>query len=83
VRFHFMADLSELEDYHSSLRVDAVNIIKPNIGKLLSIQTCTRSRIVSMGVAVANLALGGILKNYSDKASFDAEVRHVSKAPPE
>jgi hypothetical protein len=81
-RFHFLADLGDLDDYHSSLRVEAVALLKANLAKCISIQTFARSRIVSMGVAVANLALGGIMKNHPDRASLEIEMRRLAKTPP-
>lgn len=37
----------------------------------------TRSKLVAMGISVANLALGGSIRAHATRATFDAELAHA------
>ena len=75
--FHTFWDLRDLVQYHSSVRVVSTNVLLSNRPKVLSIHTLSTSKIVAMGVAVANLALGGMIENHTNAASFEGALRHV------
>ncbi len=76
---HLFVDFQRLDTYESGLRTRATAHLggqRQNIGGL---HVLVRSRLVAMGVAVANLALGGIIRAHSQRASFsealDRELR--------
>lgn len=74
---HTFWDLRDLVNYHSDVRVLSTNVLLANRKKLASVHTLSTSKIVSMGVSVANLALGGIIKNHKTAVSFELAVREV------
>ncbi len=67
--FHYFYDLWDLQVYDSPVRVDLTNYHRA-VG-LQSLHALTRSRVVAMGVAVANLALGNRITVHSGRESFD------------
>src|SRR3954470_12408897 len=71
-RLHTFWDLRDLVNYHSDVRVCSTNALLAQRGKkLVSVHTLSTSRIVAMGVSVANLALGGIIQNHKTAMSFE------------
>jgi hypothetical protein len=74
---HTFWDLRDLVQYHSNVRVVSTNVLLNNRPRVLSVHTLSNSKIVSMGVAVANLALGGIIENHTTAASFEAALRQL------
>ncbi len=74
---HTFWDLRELVQYHSAVRVVSTNVLLNHRAHLLSVHTLSTKKIVAMGVAVANLALGGMIENHTTAASFDGALRHV------
>ena len=72
---HAFWDLGKLSKYHSEVRICATRLLLAQRHKVLSLHTFTRSKLVSMGVAVANLALGGIVQIHPDKESYEAALR--------
>ncbi|HKU37168.1 MAG TPA: hypothetical protein VJR89_03455 [Polyangiales bacterium] len=77
-KLHTFWDLRDLVNYHSDVRVCSTNALLAQKGKKLSaVHTLSTSKIVAMGVSVANLALGGIVQNHKSAVSFEAAVRAV------
>ena len=74
---HTFWDLRELTNYHSDVRVYSTNVLLAHRSRLTSVHTLSTSKIVAMGVSVANLALGGIITNHKTAASFESAVRGV------
>jgi hypothetical protein len=74
---HTFWDVRDLLSYHSEVRVLCTNVLLANRKKLAAVHTLSRSKIVAMGVSVANLALGGIIENHKTIASFELAVRQV------
>jgi hypothetical protein len=74
---HTFWDLRDLINYHSDLRVCSTNALLANRTDLLSLHTLSTSKIVAMGVAVANLALGGIITSHKSAMSFESAVREA------
>jgi hypothetical protein len=67
--FNYFYDLWDLHVYDSPVRIDMTNYHR-TVG-LRSLHTLTRSRVVAMGIAVANLALGNRITVHSSRESFD------------
>jgi hypothetical protein len=65
-------DAAALERYDSSLRTDLTSYFRARMKQIRRLDVFTQSRIVSMGVSVASLALGGLVKSHTDAASFRA-----------
>jgi hypothetical protein len=72
-------DLEAMEQYHSDVRVLCTQALLRNRSKVVAIQTLATNRIVKMGVAVANVALGGRIRNTEDRAEFDSLLRKASR----
>jgi len=72
-------DASRLERYDSVLRTRLTHHFREHLRQVSRIDVLVKSRIVAMGVAVASLALGGIVKSRADTTSFrsalEAELR--------
>jgi hypothetical protein len=73
--FDYFYDLWNLRVYDSPVRVDLTEFHR-KVG-LRSLHTLTRSRVVAMGVAVANLALGNRITVHSSRESFDQRLGAV------
>jgi hypothetical protein len=76
--FDYFYDLWDLQGYDSPVRVDFTNFHR-KFG-LRSLHALTRSRVVAMGVAVANLALGNRITVHSGRESFDARLAELCRA---
>ena len=72
----FFYDLWDMDTYESGVRVDLTNYHLRHRSLLTALHTCTRSRIVRMGVAVANVALR-IIEQHEDRAAFERVLRRA------
>jgi len=63
-------DWWELTGYDSDARLKLTDWIFWIRGKIIGSHILVRSKIVSMGVSIANLALGGMLTVYTDRSEF-------------
>jgi hypothetical protein len=72
-------DLWDLQAYASALRVDLTNWHLKNRSLLHALHTVTQSRLVKMGVTVANVALG-VIKQHEDMRSFEAALAQAISA---
>jgi hypothetical protein len=70
-------DLSELVNYHSDVRIFSTRVLLAHRKQIITMHTFTRSKLVAMGVSVANLALGGIITAHARRASFDAALNEL------
>jgi hypothetical protein len=61
-------DLGDMRSYDSVMRVRWTDWVQEHIRQVESLDVIARSKLVTMGVAVANLALGGIIKVHSGRA---------------
>ena len=64
-------DLEALVNYHSDVRVLCTQALVRNWARVGDLHTLAKNRVVKMGVAVANVALRGRIKNTEDRAEFD------------
>jgi hypothetical protein len=60
-RVHVFFHMPMMRTYDSKLRTALTDRFLPDLKRLAALHTLTGSRIVAMGVAVANLALGRII----------------------
>jgi hypothetical protein len=70
-------ELGELVSYHSDVRIYSTNVLLANRSQLESLHTYSTSKVVAMGIAVANLALGGIITAHKTRDSFDQALRRA------
>jgi hypothetical protein len=76
----FFYDLWDMDTYESGVRVELTDYHLRHRPMLTALHTCTRSRIVRMGVSVANVALR-IIEQHEDRAAFElALARAVERA---
>ncbi len=69
---HTFHDWSEVSGYSPKARkvlTDGVASLRP---KMRSVHILFSSRLLAMGISVANAVLGGYIKAYGDRQSFDA-----------
>jgi flavin-binding protein dodecin len=71
-RLQVFWDLGEHVNYHSDVRVYCTRVLLKHRPHFAALHAYSRSRIVSMGVAVANLAIGGIAQIHTSQEHFDA-----------
>jgi len=71
LRPHIFNDWEELTGYTSEARLELTAWTAKNVGSLQGIHVLLKSKLVAMGISVANLATGGITKSYSDRATFE------------
>jgi hypothetical protein len=72
-------DLGAMEHYHSDVRVLCTQALLRNWSKVDKVQTLAKNRIVKMGVAVANVALHGRIKNTESRAHFESLLREAAR----
>jgi hypothetical protein len=74
---HVFHDWSEMTNYESHTRKRLTDYVEAVKSKLLSSHILFRSRIVAMGVSVANLVLNQRLSTYTDKEKFTASMVRI------
>jgi len=73
-RLHIFCDWAEMTGYESDVRSAFTQWAATHRSKV-TFHLLVGSKLVAMGVSVANLALGGILVGYTNRTSFDAALR--------
>ena len=77
-RCHAFWDLEAMVSYESAVRIECTRALLDNPGRVGAIQALARSKVVRMGVAVANLALQNRITMYMERGPFEAALReHV------
>ena len=71
---HLFHDTTQLRKYETGYRVEMTNLFRAEKDRMLSLQALVTSKIVAMGAAVANLAMGGIVKIYAREAQFEEAI---------
>lgn len=87
VRFDWFGDYGEMTGYDSQMRISLSDFTATNKSNIDTIAILVRSKIVAMGVSVANLAVGGKIDVYANRESFEhalseATLRSRTKAQP-
>jgi hypothetical protein len=67
---YVFADIEDMSNYDSRLRVELTAAFSPDRARIAALHVLLKSKLVAMGVSVANLALGGIVKTDNDRAKF-------------
>jgi hypothetical protein len=70
-------DLGDLVNYHSDVRVLCTQALVRNWSKVANLQALATNRVVKMGVAVANVALRGRLRNTESRDEFEMLLRNA------
>lgn len=68
-----LVDFWDMEGYDSQFRIETQEWGRTRQKSLGKVYLLTRSKLVSMGAAVANLAIGGLLRTFTRKDEFDRE----------
>jgi hypothetical protein len=63
-------DAESLENYDSTLRTSLTDRFVRDRKRLSELHVLVRSKIVSMGVSVANMALGGMVVSHTERSTF-------------
>jgi hypothetical protein len=71
-------DMIRLEHYESPLRVGMTEWLLPRRTQVV-VHCLFRSKLVAMGVSVANLALGGIITTYTARSPFQAAFERAQR----
>lgn len=71
----------DMPTYDSQMRTEWTGWLLRHRSRLESLHVLARSKLVLMGVSVANLALGGIVKTHETTATFERAL-HTSGFPP-
>jgi hypothetical protein len=74
---HVFWDMSEVANYHSEVRTRATSVLAAHRDQLVSVQVFSLSKVVEMGVAIANLSVGGLIEHHSSRDQFDAALRRA------
>lgn len=73
-------DFSGMPTYDSELRVACTKWIQAHASFVPKIHVVVRSKMVAMGVSVANLALGGIIQTYTQRTgAFEKALANLSR----
>jgi hypothetical protein len=72
-------EMAEMVNYDSTLRTQLTNHFAQNRSKIASLHVFTRSRLVAMGVSVANLALGRIITVHPHAAAFYEALDQIAR----
>lgn len=76
-------DFENASSYDSELRVKMTEWSRKNAKAMTAHHILTTSKIVAMGVAVANLALGATIKAHTKRATFEEALRReIGASPP-
>jgi hypothetical protein len=63
-RLKFFFDFWQMPTYDSEMRTEWPGFLVTHRARVDEIHVVARSKLVAMGVAVANIALGGVIKSY-------------------
>lgn len=70
-------DAENLEGYEPELQTSATQWIKANKALVTAQHMLVRSRLTQLGVSVASLALGAVIKGYTSRSQFEAALRQA------
>ena len=76
--FHLFNDSEALSSYDPELRVLMTRWVERSRPRLIKNHVLVRSKIVAMGVAVASMLLGDIMRMHSDRRSFESAVGDIT-----
>lgn len=71
-RLSLFVDAEAMDSYDSPIRTELTAAVFPDRARYDAVHVLVRSKMVAMGVTVANLALGGIVHSHTERATFKA-----------
>lgn len=74
---HLFFDTETMTSYDSPLRTELTARFVPDRKRIASFYVLVQSKLVTMGIGVANIALGGIVHATADRAQFKARLGAV------
>ena len=74
-------DWVEMTGYESRCRQRLTSWSVEHLSAFGEVHLALRSKIVAMGVQVANIALGGFIRTYTDRAAVEMELRRAMRVP--
>jgi hypothetical protein len=77
---HLFVDAERVSSVHPDARVLSTDVLKEHRTAVLSAHVLTKTALVRMALAVANLAMGGFLRGYKARAEWTRELDHVLAA---
>jgi hypothetical protein len=77
-RLTLFVDAEQLQGYDPPIRTMPTDWIKKNAQKVAVQHMLVKSQIARMGLAVAGLALGTVIKGHTTRLDFDAALRAVT-----
>lgn len=81
-RLTILADFWTMPGYDSGFRLELTEWVAKHRPQMEPLHLVTRSQLVSMGAAVANIALGGLIQIHTLRASYDVVVRRLAASAP-
>jgi hypothetical protein len=72
-------DLEAMTDYHTDMRTHCTQVILSNRTNVTRLTVIAKSKLTKMGVAVANVALGGIIEMIDGRSAFDLALRLAAR----
>ncbi len=76
-KLYVFHDWLDMTGYESSCRQQLTAWTAETRGSLAELHIAFRSKLVAMGVQVANLALGGLIRMHEDRSSLERELRRA------
>ena len=77
-----MNDADDLTDYESGFRQQWTEWIRVNRRHLKAFHLLHSSSVIRVGVRLANIIVGDIIKSYPDRSAFDAAIEEYRRRPP-
>jgi hypothetical protein len=74
-------DWEGLENYDSENRVEITNWAIKRRAMLRTVHVLARSKIVQVGLSIANIALGGFISVHGNRVSFEAAFKDATTIP--
>lgn len=68
-------DARKLWNYDSRIRIELSDVVLERKDRIAELHVITRSKLVAMGVAVANLKLSGMIQAHQSMRTFDEALR--------
>lgn len=76
-----MNDAEELTDYDSGFRQQWTEWIRLNRRYIKAFHLLHSSSVIRVGVKLANVIVGDLIKSYADRAAFDAAILEFRRRP--
>lgn len=74
-KIQIFVDCEFLDGYDPPIRTESTNWLNKHRASVLKQHMLVRSRLTRMGLAVASLALGGLIDGYSERSPFERALR--------